>query len=237
MIEANVKDLLADRLKALDTTDHYIYMVWHGDTVFYIGQSQDPAARLRSHLGNVVQGKRGSTTALGNLILDSLPESRNWQITLLTILECGYWIRACFPTHTEWNVNMAERAMIFHFRPCLNVADNPLPTPLPEHYHNTPKGPWASITSLLADSTENAAVKEAGTEAATGGFRVALRLIALGYVAGFEDGGRIQIAGNPSKRPVDLNTHLQGPAARDFNIHLPPRVRDRQLPDDYVDLS
>ena len=124
MIKSMVDDLLDGKLDNVDTEEHYIYIVRDDRVTFYIGQSRDPINRLQEHLG---EGYFGSPSRLGQLIRICLPESRTWQIELLTPGDCGesgIWL--------EHVIDKAERNLIKRLRPCLNDTHNPNPTPLPK---------------------------------------------------------------------------------------------------------
>jgi hypothetical protein len=111
-----------------------IYVIRDGDVIFYIGKSIDIPARLGEHLG--IYGRRGASypDRIGYLILDNMPESKRWQVDLMTVAAvaekldpAGRW---------RWDVDFAERDMIKALRPCVNVMHNSNGSALPERYLN-----------------------------------------------------------------------------------------------------
>lgn len=143
MIKATVKDLITkmlieDKLNDLDT----LYMIRDGDTVFYVGQSQNPISRLWDHLGH----GRALPSRTGRFIHINAPESLAFQIEILSpgevsneILEAAkYWSNlAGIKLHFDHGlITQAEQILIAKYAPCFNVVYNRDPTPLPEKYKN-----------------------------------------------------------------------------------------------------
>jgi hypothetical protein len=139
---------IEDALKGTnDTTDHYLYLYRAGEMVLYIGRSTSPLERLLEHLGRGAYTRR--TSPLGALILDHLPLSLTWLIELRTVAECEELVRHYRPECYEWyheQINkhlareaseVAEDALIEHFRPCLNIMGNRQGQELPEQYRRT----------------------------------------------------------------------------------------------------
>lgn len=80
---------------AYNTFGHYIYLYRDGETVFYVGRSQNPFGRLNQHLA--LEGP-GYGSSLGDIILDNLPESWEWAFELYTLAECLPFIEQ----HNQW---------------------------------------------------------------------------------------------------------------------------------------
>lgn len=118
-----------------------------------MGRSICPVTRLWGHLGrgNFVFGGPSET---GRFIKANLPESREWQIELLTIVDCEpyfkwrWWKgRKDMRLITDDVVKDCEDTLVWHYRPCFNVQGNLGPgkrTPLPEHH----KTPWPEIIEV-----------------------------------------------------------------------------------------
>ena len=142
MIVSDVYDLVGGELDKKDTTGHYLYVVWDGKVVFYVGQGANVVDRLLSHLGEGSWGWTGGDTPLGRLIMANLPESFDWTINLLTINDCASYLKKAgfslcddpFALHS--NIDLCEQALIGCLHPCLNGTYNDNPTRLPEHYHD-----------------------------------------------------------------------------------------------------
>jgi hypothetical protein len=130
MITITVWNLLN---KDLLFEEHYcIYIFRDNDTILYIGMSKhDIANRLLAHIN------RGSWPAKGplwDLLYYNAPECYNWQIDLLTLDDCDNVVKEQFPDIITYDVERAERAMILHYCPCLNVENNPNGKRLPAYY-------------------------------------------------------------------------------------------------------
>lgn len=128
----------------IDTKDHYLYLYRDGSTVLYIGRSTAPLQRLYEHIG---KGDFHDTPSpLGKTIIDNLPHSLGWNLLLLTIADCEPFVRQHRPEFHEWYLQqtkrrlareateVAEESLIDYYQPCLNVAGNRTPHPLPENY-------------------------------------------------------------------------------------------------------
>ncbi len=118
----------------------YIYLFRDQWTIFYVGYAVDVSKRFKTH----------QTDALGMLIAENLPVSNNWIIETYTLLESKLLVHqtqqpAAYLAFSDLVDNPdltrdrtdkwwkpAERAFLWHYRPCLNGWDNPSPTPLPE---------------------------------------------------------------------------------------------------------
>lgn len=170
MLYTTIADVLKRTVPPFD--DHYLYIVRDRETVFYVGQSLDPVSRLHEH---IYGSGRSHVSYLGQLIrrcareadLFAVP-SLEWQVEFLTLAECTpyveryqrlprwpvSWKEAISPPEgmtSYWHkqaINYAEGALIEHYRPCMNVAGNPNPTPLPECYRwQSTKNPYAAKLS------------------------------------------------------------------------------------------
>ena|SRR5258708_5464536 len=149
MIQTTVVAMLKRKVKNYDW--HYIYVVREDDLVFYVGLSLSPIERMIQH---VYGGRNGIISHLGHFIRDNIKYADNWQVDLLTLEECKLYIDQ-YGTFTDedkyWNealsrsgirdqywlseaMRAAEGALIQHYCPCLNVAGNPNPNPLPSRY-------------------------------------------------------------------------------------------------------
>ncbi len=161
MIKATIGELLDGALdKQANVSDSIVYIVREGDLVFYIGESANVIERLWSHLGQGSFGWAGDSE-LGRLIKDNLPAARDWQVELLTIEDCvsvienltdlrfevastGVYLPQepvtldgfTFQPRIKFDRKDLECEVIRAYKPCLNTACNPTPTPLPEKYHN-----------------------------------------------------------------------------------------------------
>ena len=98
-----------------------VYALRDGELVFYVGRTGHAVRRLSQHIGDLYD--RANVSRVGWLIRDNLPDSLLWSIDLYTYADWG-----CL------NATLAERRAIRTFRPCLNVAMNPEPSPLPRKY-------------------------------------------------------------------------------------------------------
>jgi len=91
------------------------------DTVFYVGTTEGWIRnRIKHHIN--------SFSALGEAILGNWPASQDWIVQLMRSEE--------LPGGPYVSNYHAEKAVIAWLRPCLNVDQNPNPTPLPAQYHH-----------------------------------------------------------------------------------------------------
>lgn len=116
--------------------DYAVYLVKADETVLYVGQSASTANRLLSHLGS---NPSGTYTQLGTCIQANRPASDMWAFEEYTLEDCREAVmqdrearKAPFP-NAPLSKYDAELTFIRLYRPCLNVAGNPDPTPLPSH--------------------------------------------------------------------------------------------------------
>lgn len=137
MISTTVKTLLNDTTGKIVSHDkrHCVFVVREEATIFGVGQGE-PRRRLLEHLG--IQGQWPSQ--LGKLILNNLPLSMMWSVEIWDVAECEPLASTDKPLDEE----TARAALVAYYRPSLNIAHNPDPTPLPENYklsliRNSPK--------------------------------------------------------------------------------------------------
>ena len=132
MITATIGELLSGKLDKMDTGGHYLYLVRDGETILYVGKSRDVIERLRGHLGDggwVFYGP----SQLGEMIRVNLPQSRGWEVVLLTPADCG-----------AGDIDDAEEELIAHYNPHLNVMlKRHSSGDLPTQY----KTPWAKVAN------------------------------------------------------------------------------------------
>jgi hypothetical protein len=140
--------------------DYKIYLVRPDDTVaLYIGQSGNPASRMLDHLGIGTWGE-SSLSLLGQCIHAHLPASGEWYFEEYTLEDCRE-ITTAYRKDLDiyrqlphlldnpfWP-DQTEEAMIKHYRPCLNVACNPDPLPLPAHLE------WRKPNDTLGSKLES----------------------------------------------------------------------------------
>ncbi len=100
-----------------------LYLVRHEAMVFYVGQSTNVHQRIWQHL---INGYRARSMA-GRFILCNWPRSLKFTIELMTSKDAAF-------TGVNFNLDAAERLLIAHFAPCLNIALNDAPMPLPAGY-------------------------------------------------------------------------------------------------------
>jgi hypothetical protein len=108
-----------------------IYRFRDGDFILYVGKTErNIAERLWEHIG------LGGQTQLTPLIEDNIPESLDWQVDLYTVTDCFPFIKEYLAAKVmeEWDVALAEKALIMHSSPAINSTLNYHPTELPERY-------------------------------------------------------------------------------------------------------
>jgi hypothetical protein len=136
MITVSLNDVIQGKA---NSNGSCLYLVRSNDAVLYIGQSNDPVERLRQHIGIASPNKQ---TRLGRMIVSKAPDSRNWQVELWTLADCGSYM----PT-ADYGIDEAEKALIDRFHPCLNLESNSSPMPLPDGYED-PKRPPHNMLAL-----------------------------------------------------------------------------------------
>ena len=134
MQTATVGAILKDRRTI--PKSYYLYAIVDGKTVFYIGQTtRGISERLHVH---VYGGYGHGPSRFGRLVNANYPASFSWRVVAFTPREVlksrcpkpNRMFRVREGPARDW----AEKALIAHYRPCLNIADNPHPRPLPGHY-------------------------------------------------------------------------------------------------------
>lgn len=133
-----VDQLLQHQAKPL--LGHLLYVVHHNELVFYVGQSKRHVAqRFLEHV------QHGSY--IGQFIELNRPQSLSWLVDFYTLTDCRPFIaqKSLFALQAweSFDMDMAEQALIAHFRPALNRDFNPRPTPLPTHYRGGHLSPTA----------------------------------------------------------------------------------------------
>lgn len=131
MITLSIDDLLHNRLPATYyAAAHCIYRVRNGAAVLYVGKAarQSTQERLLQHLATEIDsdyfGQVSGPSALGQYVRAHAPASHNWQIDLLTLLDCQAYAMAGKAVKT---IAQAERLIIQQQAPLLNRANSPVP--------------------------------------------------------------------------------------------------------------
>lgn len=146
-----VDDIIQKRIRQAQF-DQLIYKIHFESTVFYIGQSKrDIVTRLWEHLNQ--------PSRLGKLIRLNEPGSRRWRLTFYTLADCRPFVgqKRLF-TDQAWehfDMDMAEKALIAHFRPVVNADFNATPTLLPAQFkgqHLFSKKTAASTLGMTGDA-------------------------------------------------------------------------------------
>jgi hypothetical protein len=139
----SVSEFLCDTLyhSLRYSTDMSIYTLRDKDLVLYVGRSDNSRSRLLDHIGDIYE--RANITNVGWLVRDNLPASLGWMIDLYT---AGNW--GCL------DAPMAENRAIKELRPCLNVAMNPDPQPLPSRYRREERLWRKHIDSRMSNPAE-----------------------------------------------------------------------------------
>lgn len=132
MITVTVGDILEERLP--DGLNYWVYVIRNGEDVFYVGNSTRITDRLFDHVGQGSFAWAQSPSPVGRLILDNKPESLSWQVDLMSMSDCEPYIKHYWPNFKHYDGKDAERAMIWHYRPYLNVLYNPEYRKMPAHY-------------------------------------------------------------------------------------------------------
>jgi hypothetical protein len=115
-----------------ESTEQCIYCYRDGDTIFYIGRSDQPLERLEQHLG------AGSflpiPDPIGTFILDHHPLSLDWTVEIYTVRELDPEQFKDIVTITRDDADWIEGQMIFKYGPCFNGTGNKNRKHLPEQY-------------------------------------------------------------------------------------------------------
>lgn len=146
-----VRTLLEGKTDHVDF-NHLIYKVFINSLVLYIGQSKrNVVTRFGEHLNK--------PSKLGMLIKLNQPSSLNWQIKFFTLSDCRPFIhqKRLFVDQAweHFDMDMAERALIEHFRPVVNADFNPNPTPLPPHLKGHHLFNPTAVSNMLSSNGTN----------------------------------------------------------------------------------
>ena len=133
-----------------------VYVARDGATVLYVGKAtagiRERWAGGRSpHVIVNGFGWQGYST-IGSLIVEHLPESRDWQIDLYTAEECQEIVLRHFPYCNHVSTNYAELALIQELRPLFNVASTGYEREIPAKFRRGP-----ATATLAMDRAMNAA--------------------------------------------------------------------------------
>lgn len=141
MLPMTIKEML-QKQPGIQVIRYRLYLIRDGEVVFYVGQSTNPYNRFLSHMS--LDGRNGPSHT-GTFLIENAPASGTWMFEQYTVEECNPFVeqfRATFSAEMQAlykdvsscdDVDEAEEALIKFYRPCLNTADNPNPTPLPAH--------------------------------------------------------------------------------------------------------
>lgn len=100
-----------------------LYLLRDDACVFYVGQSESAFARVWEHVRGGFKGR----SEVGRFILCNWPASMRFTVELRDSRSDEF-------AALNHDRSAAERALIEHFAPCLNVALNHTPNPLPACY-------------------------------------------------------------------------------------------------------
>lgn len=130
MITTTIKDIQTKDWQEIDPHDEpfCIYVIRENTTILYVGRANNPLERLQQHFD---ASSRGSGATIGPFYKRHKDISDSWQIDLYTLEDCEQLLARDF---SRGGSQYAERFMIQHFHPCLNVTNNPNASPLPERY-------------------------------------------------------------------------------------------------------
>jgi hypothetical protein len=124
-----IADIFEEKVDS--TLGHIIYLVRDETLVFYIGQSKrDVITRFQEHMQK--------PSRLGKIIKLNSPDSHQWSIDFYTMEDCRPFVqqKSLFTMQAweQFDMTMAESAMIQALKPVINQDFNPNPTPLPNRY-------------------------------------------------------------------------------------------------------
>ncbi len=165
MIRTTVDDVLSGKITAYG--EHFLYIVWEGEHVLYVGRSIDPVIRLRAHVGLSWQGQ---PNYLGQWIARHLPQSASWRMELLTLTDCKRYVqqhqtmnmvRYDDGSQLESAIEAAEAALILQFCPMLNIQGSGCAQLLEPLVSATPLASDVIMSELLGlehTATENGGV-------------------------------------------------------------------------------
>jgi len=107
-----------------DCSECCVYVFRDMEAVFYVGSATRILSRVLTHLGRG-PWSWGGQSAMARLLIANAPASRDWQVEFLTMADCVPYVKRYFPAVKQYSIALAEKAMIRHYRPCLNDVDNP----------------------------------------------------------------------------------------------------------------
>jgi len=128
--------ILTGRRPELDKERPQVYVIRDGATVLYVGQStRDVCDRILEHCGLLRPSRYYPfSDRLGAFILANAPNSRGWQVDLLTLTDCAPYVGQVFPAFKHYDTHDAETAAIMVLHPCLNCTHNDAGSSLPDKY-------------------------------------------------------------------------------------------------------
>ncbi len=139
VIETTLGDILAGKVKAHRL--YCLYIISDGENYIYIGSSTTESG--------IINRIRHTNPVLKDFREFFLPESLDWQVTLLTLDECieqynkpGVPHSYLIPTRQikyEWSVLSCERFLVAYFKSFINVIYNSSPyAHIPKKYLSFP---------------------------------------------------------------------------------------------------
>ncbi len=112
-----------------------VYIVRDEDVVFFVGKTEiGLVKRMLKDVGMLAREPDPVRDRLRRLVADNAPESGNWQVDYLTVKNCEPYVRQHFPNQKMLDVDLAELAIIKHFRPLLNSNNAEQAGELPARY-------------------------------------------------------------------------------------------------------
>lgn len=123
MISVNIGDILDNKIE-VDISQYKIYIIRDNDEILYVGKAStyDISHRIRHHMGLIPHGSGPSKT--GEVINDNLPDSRLWQVDMLSLKECAIYLKS-FPPESHGArkdpIVAAEESTIRFLKPYLNI--------------------------------------------------------------------------------------------------------------------
>lgn len=137
VLMTTVRDLLTGTFRAsvmdledldLNIENYPLYVFWYGSTALYVGQAKNSLKRVEEHLGV----GPGNVTTIGLLLVANYPRAYDWEVWFLTVAYVTEVRRKSWSGYHYLflekdlaqllTVNRAERFLIGHYRPCLNIA-------------------------------------------------------------------------------------------------------------------
>jgi len=113
----------------LDWRFYDLYVIGDEEIAFYVGQSECAFDRVWDHIKGGVHGH----SIPGRFILANWPKSGSFVVEFLTSRHSRFSVLDDGSDEYERR-NMAERALIEAYTPCLNISLNITPLPIPPGY-------------------------------------------------------------------------------------------------------